>query len=525
MSIRDHILDLGARHFFTFDNKEKDEDGIESETPTKIKDGEYSFVERPVCEGFRYSLKSTNADDDTTRTNGATLKNQKDINTSSANKYWNNSNGTWMFWTRIYKADNPSVIYEQGASVNNIAFISGTGGLFSFQAADDERPFLIAFTKWPIEEMRNYFLVGRWEKASYSGESDNRILFYVNGVLQRTIMISENTDEFPTHSGDINVGNSDDSLKYYNDDTVKFATRRKWFNLFAMFTNKDLAEADFREVFERTVIPEITIQADTVINQQKALDDLIGTRFGSVNCAIRIVQATDATDYKLIIEDIMFKQNEYIKDINIQFVGTGSLLVDCANGTNVEIVSTPPEVELVDETLDGGGSISVQLDSLRIHNTDDLENINISGNLYLKIDSEDDHLELNYHNVRVQGKVFNETDKSITINANTTCHLEADQPGIGSGEVNIQTTHNLTLNNVIIGSEVRLYNNDLTEEIFGVEEADDSDISIDYLNSYPGAVLVIFKKDYEVIRMALDLGNGDITIPIQQRKDKWYTNP
>jgi hypothetical protein len=148
--------------------------------------------------------------------------------------------------------------------------------------------------------------------------------------------------------------------------TVGCFAYEKNINLLFVVDGVELTEANTREIFERTVLPEVTIAADTVANQQASLDALIGNSYIDFNCAIRILQATDATNYRLFVDDITFKENTNLDDISIQFVGTGILTLEETNGTIIHITSAPSEIEQTASTLTGGGSIAIVNNTLRL---------------------------------------------------------------------------------------------------------------------------------------------------------------
>ena len=455
MAIRTFLQSLGATHLFTLDNEGTavSDDLGDSVDPTRIKDGSYLFVTNPVCEGVTHSLQATNSSDVTTRTDGARLDNRNDIhggngagNDSSVFNYVNN-NRTVHLWFKQPVIDTPTCIYEQGGGTNNFAFIVGTAKAITWQAADSGQPFLIAQSKFLAEVNRAYFVLGVWEHHSNHAGSGNRILFYINGVLQE-IIEGSGTDNFPTHSGDICIGNTAESLKSYNEDTVPFSTRTKYVNMLGMYNNVSLSEAQSREIFERTVIPEVTISADTVVNQQAALDALIGNSYAGINCAIRIVQATDATDYRLFVDNINFIADDNIQDISVQFVGTGTITLENTNGTVIKYTSTPSEVETTSTTYTGGGSIVVVNNTIRYFTPSTITN---STATKLVIETAGNY-EISGGTI---SSVENVSGGSVTILISN----GASTPTIiGSGITLTFPDQPISITNISAGSRLRIYN-------------------------------------------------------------------
>jgi len=517
MALNDLLIgDLGMTHLITLDYKGAEEDGVTTETPTKVNGGNYTWVEEPCCEGFTYALKSNDSTSYEDRENGASFDNAADINTDVPNTY-GATGKTLGIWCRFSQNITPSCIFEEGAYVNNFAFFVGIGKAITWQAADDGQPFLIAQSNLQAQVNRNYFLTGTWE---YQRNGYNAVDFYINGVLQETVQLN-GTDVFPNHSGDIVIGNTDDDLKSYNEGTIKSAIRETWANLWFIKNHEIWGEDILRDIFERTTLAEVTLEADTVENQQIALDNLIGTVYEDKNCAIRIVQATDATDYTLLLDNIKFKRVDELRDIHIQFVGTGELHIENCNGSNAYELSVPAEVERVNDTLQGGGSITKTDNSIRLKDDTDYINHIVDGNIWIDCDED---VVIKMSDVRCYGKVYNyNPNTKVTIIA-TSCQLDANDPGTDNGQVDIQAAGTLTITGLVDNTEVRLYTEDLNEEIYAIESSS-GDVVIDYQGNYDNAVLIIYNKDYAPIRLTVQLDGTNATLPIKQIPDSAYINP
>lgn len=345
-----------------------------------------------------------------------------------------------MLWSRQLEIWNPTVIYEQGGGTNNFAFMGGAQT--TFQAADAGQPFLIAAARTLAQANRNKLLIGVWEHHSEHSGSGNRILFYENGVLQE-IVEDNGTANFPSHTGDATIGNSAESLRSFNGTTFQSQTVAKDANFLGMFNNVSLSEAQCRDIFERSVRPEIFIGPDTVANQQATLLALSGNIYEGVNCAIQIIQATDATDYTLDLDHIQFAQNSNLRDIAVSYVGPNTLTLTNLNGSNAVEVSTPAEVD-VDGTL-----------------------------VYL-----------------------------------------------GGGAINIVDFSVLTLIDLKVGTEVRIYD-EFGTELDGVESSGTSfstEVDVDQVN------IVIHALGFLNIRLRHVDTTGDVTLPIQQVLDRQYRN-
>lgn len=356
MAVISYLQGLGATHLFTLDNvgTSTSDDLGSSSVPTNITGGTYSFQANPVCYGASHSIRTTASTSNAI--DGATFNNTNDINSNSSLPY-NSGTRTVILWFKQDAIQNVTCIYEQGGGQNNFAFMGGAQT--TFQAADAGEPFLIAATKDKALANRAYFLAGVWEYHTQHSGTGNRVILYANGVLQE-IAEENGTAVFPSHGGDITLGNCAENLKSFAETVLTSQTTAKNCNYLGMYNNTSLTEAQCRNIFERMVIPEVVIAADTVANQQAALNALSGTTYQNVNCAIEIRQATDATNYTLTLNNITFVQNPNLKDIAVQYVGPNTLTLVNANSNAVE-VSTPAEKDLDGGTtiLTGGGAINI----------------------------------------------------------------------------------------------------------------------------------------------------------------------
>ncbi len=93
--------------------------------------------------------------------------------------------------------------------------------------------------------------------------------------------------------------------------------------------------------------------------------------------------------------------------------------------------------------------------------------------------------------------------------------------------VDIQNSKTLTLTNIVIGSEVRIYLAGTTTELTGIESEDDG--TFEYTYNYTGDFdvdIVIHHIEYVYYRLEnITMGADNSSIPIVQQKDRWYSNP
>lgn len=473
MALLTHLKTLLPTHLFTLSNVGTlvtDDEG-DSPDPTRISSTPV-FGTSPVCEGFTHSLVSGSSDNNTTRLSGATMQNRSDINggngggnnTSSFN--YNTGKRTVHLWFSGSQINSPTCLYKQGGDANNFAFVLGIAKTITWQAADDDQPFLVAQSNFQVGADRAYFVCGIWHHHSELTGTSNQIQLFVNGILQETVTHPNATENFPPHIGYIGIGNCRDELKTYNNSSLPFAAREKRLNLLGMYNNVALTQAQMRDIFERTVIPEVVIEADTVANQQVALDALSGARYRGKNCAIRIIQATGVTDYRLFVDNIMFEQDSNLGDIAVQYVGANTLTLENTNGSNVVVTSTPAEVETATAVLPGGGTIAIVEDTKRVSVTKSYDGITAkklaisAGGLF------------NLQNLNVS-EVENVSGNDVIVSVDNPIATITDT----DGSTQVRYFRTLTLKGVV-DSSVYLRNGSSETTIFGENETGDYSVAI-----------------------------------------------
>jgi hypothetical protein len=371
MAIRDLLVTtLGAKRVLELESTTVTVTGNETvyDSAIQLRTTTGTFPADPVCEGVANSFQSNTRA--LAKENGLLVETTGGSptvlgwNTGVNNTYDTSIHNVGM-WFKSSVVNDCTCIFEEGATNVNFAMLVGIGLSITFSAAASGKPFLIAQSLEYAQANRPYFVVGAWLHASDSGVGGAQVRLYVNGKFQGGVTLG-NTDAFPNHSGNITIGNTTENLASYGGGTVGCFAYEKNINLLFVIDGSELTEANTREIFERTVLPEVTIAADTVANQQASLDALIGNSYIDFNCAIRILQATDATNYRLFVDDITFKENTNLDDISIQFVGTGILTLEETNGTIIHITSAPSEIEQTASTLTGGGSIAIVNNTLRL---------------------------------------------------------------------------------------------------------------------------------------------------------------
>jgi hypothetical protein len=85
----------------------------------------------------------------------------------------------------------------------------------------------------------------------------------------------------------------------------------------------------------------------------------------------------------------------------------------------------------------------------------------------------------------------------------------------------------LTFDGVNANSEIRIYRDSDNSETAGVELCDTDHVfsSIPYYGTGQVSTIRIVHHDYKIKEFSYTIPGTDQTIPIQQERDKWYSNP
>lgn len=120
---------------------------------------------------------------------------------------------------------------------------------------------------------------------------------------------------------------------------------------------------------------------------------------------------------------------------------------------------------------------------------------------------------------------FTDTSGSLVINASGTSNPDSYETT--SGSVFINNTKSYTLQNLVVGSEVRAYagaNPVTAVEIDGVESSG-SDFTFQHQEGGNQGYIIIHKTDYVPITIELTYPTTDTAVPVSQRLDYAYDNP
>ncbi|MEM9261319.1 MAG: hypothetical protein AAGA62_16885, partial [Bacteroidota bacterium] len=238
----DDIDALLPTHYWTFDNTLVDRgNGI-------LRDGTF---EAGSTFGAAITADSTNSID--VGTGQVTVDNSTDMN-DGADRYQTRTFATW------FQADDlssPTVIWEEGAGVNNFAITVGVARNVQVQAVDQGEYYLTIFADQLIEQGKPYHIAYTWERGTTTGGAGTRLRMWLNGIEQGTSYTTTDPSvaAFPSHTGDINFGNTNEALKFYNDDELDYIDRDKSLAHFAIWNDVLLSQAQIDTLFENGAAP------------------------------------------------------------------------------------------------------------------------------------------------------------------------------------------------------------------------------------------------------------------------------
>lgn len=310
-------------HIWTFQNTYNDEVG--SATANNTSSGTPSFsTSRKLCKGDTHSLQIDAV------TEYISPADVSDMNTSAnARRYI----GGWIQLDSI--SQTLSVVYEEGAQVNNIAFLNGFGNNLMMQVANASDDYVQLYVNKPLTPDRPYFVLIEFNASGYNSGICNA---YVDGVKQlRTNGNPWETTQLDSHSGNITWGHEGtESLKVGDDrgvdaTTIAFASPTAcnyshWFS----WTNKTMTQSEIREVlFEKGAVAEQTISKDTEANMQTDIDSYADTEFTDWPCSIEINVCTEG-NFELELDNITFEDRV---SMQIRYLGADTLTLVAKNGT------------------------------------------------------------------------------------------------------------------------------------------------------------------------------------------------
>ncbi len=313
-------------HYWTFQNNYNDEIG--TATANNSGSGTSFQTDRTLCKGDGYSMEID------TITDYCSPADQSDMNTSSSatHRYM----GGWVQLDRIIQA--LSVIWEEGAQVNNYALLVGFGNAAMWQFADDQGDYVQAYQDIKLTPGRPYHMMMEFKSATYG---DSTCVCWLDGVKQtRTNGNPWEVNNFPSHSGNISWGHegtenlqTGDSRGVDNVDIAFASPVEANYAHWVSLENQAWSDDDIRvELFAKGAKADQTISGDTEANMQIAVDALADTVIPDWPCGIEIGNSSDGS-FELTFDNITFNER---CSMPIRYMGSNTLTLVMENGSDLD---------------------------------------------------------------------------------------------------------------------------------------------------------------------------------------------
>jgi len=310
---------LGPNHWWRFnDDGYADSVGANPIT-TVVTGGGGTFVTEPICEQNTHAWRVNDQPNGQKRT----CDNSTNINDTQTVRAFGG-------WIRLGGVDPAlTCIYEEGGSVNNVAFFTGMGNVLIASYADSEDDNVQSFSNDKLDPDRDYLIMFRFDHA----ESPATFDLYLDGIKQENSVGNPMTSgDLDAHSSNISFGGPSDSLEVGGTDVVFPSQRDTYYaNWFNWTTN--VSDSGMLELFHRGARPVTTIASDTQVNMQIAIDALADTVRDNASLSIRIMQPSTGSGAPLALDfdNITFNSNI---SMEVEWRGGGTLTITNLNGSN-----------------------------------------------------------------------------------------------------------------------------------------------------------------------------------------------
>ena len=314
-------------HYWKFQNSYADEIG--TATANNTSGGTPTFdATTTIVKGDTHTLLLNNTAD------YISPADQSDMNTANISRRYI---GGWFMLDRI--SQTLSVLYEEGAQVNNMALLNGFGNNAMFQIANAADDYIQLYLDVSLTPNRPYHFIAKFHASGFdSGICEG----YLDGILQsRTDGNPWETAQLDSHSGNITWGHEGtESLKVGDDrgvdaTTIAFVSPvncnyAHWYSWSNVTLN---AATDIRKtLFEKGAVAQSVISSDTEVNMQTDMDLLASTLFPDWPCSIEVETSTSG-NFSLTMDNITFDdrvsiQVRYLGIDTITLVATGTTVLD-----------------------------------------------------------------------------------------------------------------------------------------------------------------------------------------------------
>ncbi len=314
-------------HIWTFQNTYADEIGTATANGG-ASGGTITFETSPIlCKGDSHSMLINETGE------FCSPSDQTDMNSSSQSRRYF---GGWFRLNNI--SQGLSVIYEEGAQVNNIAFLNGFGNNAMVQIANANDDYVQLYLDKPLTPNRTYFIM--WKFVA-SGQDSGVCVLWLDGVEQA---LSDGnpweTPQLDSHTGNITWGHEGtESLKVGDDrgtdaTTIAFVSPTDcYYSHWMNWSASTITPTQVRvNLFEKGAVADYTISSDTEANMQTAFDAYEETLYTDSPCVFEIEECTDG-DFTLVLNDITFEDRV---SIQFRYLGTDELTLRLENGSVID---------------------------------------------------------------------------------------------------------------------------------------------------------------------------------------------
>ena len=314
-------------HWWKLQNSYNDDgDSVDNRPMTQSVVGTHEFDTSPVLvRGNTYALRFDSV------TDSRRISDVDDMNseTEAARSF-----GCWVSFGAIQKAI--STFYNEGGSVNNLAFSMGVGNRILAQLADTGDDNVHVYGDIPLNTDRPYFIL-----FTFDYNDDDEFKFFIDGIKQSNDNgnpLTSTGNHFDAHSGDVVFGKPETNLEVFGTDVTYGGNAdmhsAHWFS----FT-RQLTQAEITELFEKGAPVLHEISADTQANMQSDINGFTGSGIADYPVAFLINPCTDG-DFELEFDNITFDSR---CTIEIQYLGVDTLDIIKKNDTVIDSgkLSTP----------------------------------------------------------------------------------------------------------------------------------------------------------------------------------------
>ena len=316
ITYQESVLSLNPDHYWPLNGDYID---IASGLNWTVRSGSPSFTAVPLTRG------RSNAWTVSAQGQEAGPANSNQINGQSETT---RSMGGWIRFSEVQASF--VMFYEEGGSVNNIAFLMGIGGILIAQLADTGDDNVHAYSDFALQPNRNYHIMFRFDY-----NSTDRFELLVDGVVQVSTFGNPLTSaggHLDAHSGDIAFGDSSDSLEVFGTDINFPAATTAYYQDWATWTIF-ITDSETRiSLFEQGVRGDIQITSGTQAEMQTQLDAFASTVQPNSDCTFRIGACTDG-DFTLDFDNITFDEGTTLQ---VQYLGVDVLTANNLNGSNLD---------------------------------------------------------------------------------------------------------------------------------------------------------------------------------------------